>query len=88
MEFTILDVIIETEIRTHNYFLFDETNLKENTSSMARTTGYTASATIDLLDQNIFVEKGVFPPELVGSKSKVVDYLVNFLRQRGIILKK
>ena len=88
LEFTILDVIIETEIRTHNYFLFDETNLKENTSSMARTTGYTASATIDLLDQNIFVEKGVFPPELVGSKSKVVDYLVNFLRQRGIILKK
>ena len=55
---------------------------------MARTTGYTASATIDLLDQNIFVEKGVFPPELVGSKSKVVDYLVNFLRQRGIILRK
>ena len=88
LEFTILDVIIETEIRTHNYFLFDETNLKENTSSMARTTGYTASATIDLLDQNIFVEKGVFPPELVGSKSKVVDYLVNFLRQRGIILQK
>jgi len=88
LEFTVLDVIIETEIKTHNYFLFDETNLKENTSSMARTTGYTASATIDLLDQDIFVEKGVFPPELVGSKSKVIDYLVNHLNERGIILKK
>ena len=88
LEFTILDVIIETEKITHNYFLFDETNLKENISSMARTTGYTASATIDLLDQNIFDEKGVFPPELVGSKSKVVDYLINHLKERGIVLKK
>ena len=55
---------------------------------MARTTGYTASATIDILAQNIFIEKGVFPPEIVGSKSKVVDYLVNHLRERDILLKK
>ena len=88
LEFTILDVIIETEEKTHNYFLFDETNLKENTSSMARTTGYTASATIDILAQNIFIEKGVFPPEKVGSKLQVIDYLVNHLRKRDILLKK
>ena len=88
LEFTVLEVIIETNKNTHNYFLFDETNLKENTSSMARTTGYTASATIDILAQNIFVKKGVFPPEIVGSKSKVVDYLVNHLRERDIFLKK
>ena len=87
-EFTVLDVIIKTDIQTHNYFLFDETNLKEKTSSMARTTGYTASATVDILDQNIFVEKGVFPPEIVGSKSKVIDYLMNHLKLRGVSLKK
>ena len=88
LEFTVLEVIIETDMSTHNYYLFDETNLKENTSSMARTTGYTASATIDILAQNIFIEKGVFPPEIVGSKSKVVDYLVNHLRERDILLEK
>ena len=88
LEFTILEVIIETDMNTHNYFLFDETNLKENTSSMARTTGYTASATIDILAQNMFIEKGVFPPEIIGSKSKVVDYLVTHLRERDILLKK
>tara|TARA_Y100001980_G_scaffold24469_1_gene7250 strand:- start:105 stop:530 length:426 start_codon:yes stop_codon:yes gene_type:complete len=88
LEFTVLEVIIETEEGTHKYFLFDETNLQDNTSSMARTTGYTASATIDILAQNIFIEKGVFPPEIVGSKSKVVDYLVNHLRERDIFLKK
>ena len=54
---------------------------------MARTTGYTASATIDILAKNIFIEKGVFPPEIVSSKSKVVDYLVNHLRERDIFLK-
>ena len=75
-------------MNTHNYYLFDETNLKENTSSMARTTGYTASATIDILAQNMFIKKGVFPPEIVGSKSKVVDYLVNHLRERDILLEK
>ena len=88
LEFTVLEVIIETDMSTHTYYLFDETNLKENTSSMARTTGYTASATIDILAQNIFIEKGVFPPEIVGSKSKVVDYLVNHLRERDILLEK
>ena len=55
---------------------------------MARTTGYTASATIDILAQNMFIEKGVFPPEIVGSKSKVVDYSVNHLSERDVLLKK
>ena len=88
LEFTILDVIIETDKSTHNYFLYDETNLKEGTSSMARTTGYTASATVDILSQNIFNEKGVFPPEIVGSKPKVVDYLMNHLKRKDVLLKK
>ncbi len=87
-EFTVLDVIIETKKNIHNYFLFDETNFKENMSSMARTTGYTASATIDILDQNIFTKKGVFPPESVGSKSKAVDFLMNHLKKRGIVIEK
>ena len=88
LEFTVLEVIIETEMNVHKYFLFDETNLQDNTSSMARTTGYTASATIDILAQNIFIEKGVFPPEIVGSKPRVVDYLVNQLERKGVFLKK
>ena len=88
LEFTILDIIIETDTRKHNYFLYDETNLKENTTSMARTTGYTASAVVDILDQNIFVEKGVFSPELVGSRTKVVNYLLDHLKTKNIQIKK
>jgi len=62
--------------------------LDENATSMARTTGYTASAVVDILDQHIFVEKGVFPPELVGSKVKVIIYLLNHLKAKNIQIKK
>ena len=88
LEFTVLDVIIETETRQHNYFLYDETNLKESITSMARTTGYTASAVVDILDQDIFVKKGAFPPELVGSSMKVINYLINHLKERNVKLRK
>ena len=74
-------------MKTHNYFLFDETNLQDNATSMARTTGYTASAVVEILDRNIFSNKGVFPPELVGSSPGVIDYLINHLRTRKIYLK-
>ena len=88
LEFTVLDIIIETDTRQHNYFLYDETNLKENTTSMARTTGYTASAVVDILDQNIFIEKGVFSPELIGSNIKVINYLLKHLKTKNIQIKK
>ena len=55
---------------------------------MARTTGYTASAVIDILDQNIFIEKGAFSPELVGSNLKVINYLLNHLKERHVTVKK
>ena len=88
LEFTVLDIIIETETGKHNYFLYDETNLKDNATSMARTTGYTASAVVDILDQNIFIEKGVFPPELVGSNMEAINHLLNHLKAKNIQLKK
>ena len=88
LEFTVLDVIIETETKKHNYFLYDETNLKENITSMARTTGYTATAVIDILDHNVFIKKGAFSPEQVGSNMKVVTYLLNHLKAKNVNVKK
>ena len=48
------------------YNLHDEYCKETNTSSMARTTGYTATAAANLFLEGLFSEKGVFPPELVG----------------------
>jgi len=87
LEFTVLDIFIRTENKTHNYFLFDETHTKSKNTSMSRTTGYTATATVDLLDNKFFNDKGVFPPELIGSEPKVLDFLTRHLNKRGVHLK-
>ena len=66
------------------YDLHDEYNSKTETSSMARTTGYTATAAANLFLEGLFSEKGVFPPELVGKHKACFDYFLNYLEERGI----
>ena len=43
---------------------------------MARTTGYTATATINMLLNNLWDKKGVYPPELVGKNAKCIEFLI------------
>jgi saccharopine dehydrogenase-like NADP-dependent oxidoreductase len=66
------------------YDLHDEYNTKTETSSMARTTGYTATAAANLFLEGLFSEKGVFPPELVGKHKACFDYFLDYLEERGI----
>jgi len=53
-------------------------------SSMARTTGYTCTAAVNLLTQNLFNEKGVFPPELVGKQKNCFDFVLDYLKERKV----
>ena len=66
------------------YHLHDEYNKDTHTSSMARTTGYTATAAVNLILHNMFNEKGVFPPELVGKHEVCFNYFINYLKERGV----
>ena len=66
------------------YDLYDEYNSETKTSSMARTTGYTATAAANLFLDGVFNEKGVFPPELVGKHKTCFDYFLNYLEERNI----
>jgi len=66
------------------YTLYDEYSSETETSSMARTTGYTATAAASLLLDGLFNEKGVFPPELVGKHKACFDYFFTYLEERGI----
>ena len=66
------------------YNLHDEYCTKTNTSSMARTTGYTATAAANLFLEGLFSEKGVFPPELVGKHEVCYNYFLNYLKERNI----
>ena len=66
------------------YNLHDEYCEKTNTSSMARTTGYTATAAANLFLEGLFSEKGVFPPELVGKHEVCFNYFMDYLEKRNI----
>ena len=69
------------------YDLYDEYCKQTNTSSMARTTGYTATAAVNIVLENLFTEKGVFPPELVGKYENCFNYFFDYLKERNIIYK-
>jgi saccharopine dehydrogenase-like NADP-dependent oxidoreductase len=66
------------------YSMYDEYDAETETSSMARTTGYTATAAANLFLDGLFTEKGVFPPELVGKHKVCFDYFFKYLEERGI----
>jgi saccharopine dehydrogenase-like NADP-dependent oxidoreductase len=70
------------------YNLFDEYSKATNTSSMARTTGYTATAAANLYLDGLFSKHGVFPPELIAKEQGVFEYMINYLSERGVIYQK
>ena len=70
------------------YSLHDEFSDETKTSSMARTTGYTATAAANLFLDGLFEHKGVFPPELIAKEKGVFDYFINYLAERGVVYQK
>lgn len=70
--------------QTITYDLHDEYCKNTGISSMARTTGYTATAAANLILNGLFEENGVFPPELVGKYSKCFDFIMQYLKERNI----
>jgi len=88
-EITVLRVILKGEnangqIEEVVYNLYDEYSSETETSSMARTTGYTATAAANLFLEGLFNEKGVFPPELLGKHKNCFDYFLHYLEERNI----
>ncbi len=66
------------------YNLYDEYNPISQTSSMARTTGYTATAAANMFLDGLFPAKGVFPPELIGREKACFDYILKYLEERDV----
>lgn len=86
---TVMRIVVEgtkdgRKTRT-TYDLFDRYDAKAKVHSMARTTGFTATAAVRMLAQRIFGEKGVFVPELVGLRHPCVDFLLGELRKRNVV---
>ena len=87
-EFTIMTIVLKGskngEAVTIEYFLYDEYDASSQTASMSRTTGYTCTAAVNLIARNLFEEKGVFPPELVGKHKPCFDFVLAYLKERKV----
>jgi lysine 6-dehydrogenase len=91
VDVTVMRVIVEGKKAGKStrvtYDLFDTYDQTTGVHSMARTTGYTATAAVRMLGKGLFAKKGVFPPELVGLEKACVEHLLAELRSRGVIYK-
>jgi len=84
-EFTVMKVIVRGKNKTVEYNLIDRYDAASKTSSMARTTGYTCTAAVNLISKKLFNKKGIFPPELVGKDKACFDFVMNYLKERNVI---
>jgi lysine 6-dehydrogenase len=70
--------IIET------YDLLDCYDKENSITSMARTTGYTCTAHVNLLLSKIFNKKGLFTLEELGQNQQNVDFVFRYLEKRNV----
>jgi lysine 6-dehydrogenase len=83
-EFTIMEVTIRSGSGTTSYQLYDTTDTQTGFSSMARTTGYTATAAARLVLDGAFSRKGICPPEYVGMEPGSFERVLADLAERGV----
>ncbi len=91
-EFTVMRVTIEgkenEKQKRYVYNLYDETDPETGISSMSRTTGYTATATVNFLLSKTYPEPGICTPEKFGALEGACDYVLKYLDDRKVIYKK
>jgi saccharopine dehydrogenase-like NADP-dependent oxidoreductase len=68
----------------HRYDLLDRYDVETDTASMSRTTGYTCTAVVRLLDSALYSEPGITPPELLGGTPGCFDFIMARLEERGV----
>ncbi|MCF7792918.1 MAG: saccharopine dehydrogenase NADP-binding domain-containing protein [Candidatus Cloacimonetes bacterium] len=87
-EFTVMKIIIagkEQEKRVcYQYDLLDRYDEETGISSMARTTGYSATAAVDLILNGDFKKVGINPPEFVGAETGCLEKMLKYQEERGI----
>ena len=66
----------------YTYNLLDE--YKDNTISMARTTGYTCTAVANLVLNKKYTNAGISPPEFLGDHYSFIN---KYLKERDVIYK-
>ena len=88
-EFTVMQINVEGEqggrrLR-YRYDLLDRFDHETGTTSMARTTGYTATLAVRMVADGLYKETGISPPEYMGRIPGCVPYLLKGLAERGVV---
>lgn len=83
-EFTYLKAVIRGGGDNIEYTLYDKYDKATNTSSMARTTGYTCSAAVNLVLKGDYTRKGISPPEYIGMEANCFEKVLDYLEGRNI----
>ena len=87
-DLTVMQIMVEGSRKGKNYrykyFLLDRFDPVTNTTSMARTTGYTATVVARMIARGLYKDKGVSPPEYLGKKETCVEFILQGLKVRGI----
>jgi saccharopine dehydrogenase-like NADP-dependent oxidoreductase len=79
-----VDGLVDGKPTAYVYDLVDHFDHDRGVTSMARTTGYTATMTLRLLADGLFAHKGISPPEYLGREPGCTSYLLQGLAERGI----
>jgi saccharopine dehydrogenase-like NADP-dependent oxidoreductase len=90
-DFTIMQVIVEG-IKDglslqYTYDLLDTFDVETDTTSMARTTGYTCTIVTRQVVSGLFKKKGICPPEWLGQTPGCFTNLLDEYKSRKITLK-
>jgi len=71
----------------YTWDLFDRYDPETRVHSMARTTGYTATAALRMLKEGLFDRKGIIVPEYIGQNDACVQFILDTLKKKNIIYK-
>ncbi len=83
-EFTVMKILIDSDQNKIEYDLYDEYDEKTQTTSMARTTGYTCTAVTRLILEQDFDKAGIISPELVGEGEDNFNFVLAYLKKKNI----
>ena len=78
--------ILDGDRVRHTWTLLDYYNPDTETSSMARTTGYTCAAMARVAATGLWTEPGVAPAEVVGRRPECFEFVMKHLAERGVSL--
>jgi lysine 6-dehydrogenase len=88
-EFTVMRIRVSGEEKgkqkSYEYSVLDRTDKETETISMARTTGYTCTAAVNLVIDKKFARKGICPAEYLGDEEENYRFIFSYLKDRGVI---